>query len=77
MWREIAFYSTRPIHGTYDPAFVTLFAELGERVSDAGLIQGLPPGGTFELRAINGREYWYHRAYNRVTGKDTVREVEW
>ena len=59
----------------YDPAFVTLFAELGERVSDAGLIEGLPPGGTFELRAINGREYWYHRAYNRATGKDTVRYV--
>ena len=59
----------------YDPAFVTLFAELGERASDAGLIEGLPPGGTFELRTINGREYWYHRAYNRATGKDTVRYV--
>jgi hypothetical protein len=59
----------------YDPAFVTLFAELGERVSDAGLIEGLPPGGTFEHRTINGRDYWYHRAYNRATGKDTVRYV--
>ena len=59
----------------FDPAYVTLFAELGERVSDAGLIEGLPPGGTFELRSVNGREYWYHRAYNRATGKDTVRYV--
>ncbi len=59
----------------YDPAFVTLFAELGERVSDAGLIEGLPPGGTFEHRTINGRDYWYHRAYNRATGRDTVRYV--
>ena len=41
----------------YDPAFLTLFAELGERASDTGLIEGLPPGGTFELRTINGREY--------------------
>jgi len=60
---------------SFDPAYVTLFAELGERVSDAGLIEGLPPGGTFELRSVNGREYWYHRAYNRATGKDTVRYV--
>ena len=59
----------------FDPAYVTLFAELGERVSDAGLIEGLPPGGTFELRSVNGREYWYHRAYNRATRKDTVRYV--
>ncbi len=59
----------------FDPAFVTLFAELGERVSDAGLVEGLPPGGTFELRTTNGRDYWYHRAYNRATGKDTVRYV--
>lgn len=59
----------------FDPAYITLFAELGDRVSDAGLIEGLPPGGTFELRSVNGREYWYHRAYNRATGKDTVRYV--
>ncbi|MFO1038897.1 MAG: GSU2403 family nucleotidyltransferase fold protein [Geminicoccaceae bacterium] len=59
----------------FDPAFVTLFAELAERVSDAGLIEGLPPGGTFELRTTNGRDYWYHRAYNRATGKDRVRYV--
>ena len=59
----------------FDPAYLTLFAELGDRVSDAGLIEGLPPGGTFELRSVNGREYWYHRAYNRATGKDTVRYV--
>ena len=57
----------------FDPAYLTLFAELSERVSDAGLIEGLPPGGTFELRSVNGREYWYHRAYNRTAGKDTVR----
>jgi hypothetical protein len=60
---------------SFDPAYITLFAELGDRVSDAGLIEGLPPGGTFELRSVNGREYWYHRAYNRATGKDTVRYV--
>ena len=59
----------------FDPAFVTLFAELVERVSDAGLIEDLPTGGTFEQRMINGREYWYHRAYNRATGRDTVRYV--
>ena len=59
----------------FDPAYITLFAELGERVSDAGLVEGLPPGGTFELRTVTGREYWYHRAYNRATGKDTVRYV--
>ena len=52
----------------FDPAFVTPFAELVERVSDAGLIEGLPPGSTFEHRTINGRDYWYHRAYNRATG---------
>ena len=59
----------------FDPAYITLFAELAERVSDAGLIEGLPPGGTFELRSVNARDYWYHRAYNRATGKDTVRYV--
>ena len=59
----------------FDPAYTTLFAELAERVSDAGLIEGLPPGGTFELRTVNAREYWYHRAYNRAAGKDTVRYV--
>lgn len=63
------------MHEPFDPAFTTLFAELGERVSDAGLIEGLPPGGTFERRTLSGRDYWYHRAYNRGTGKDTVRYV--
>jgi hypothetical protein len=51
---------------TFDPAFATLFAELAERVSDAGLIEGLPPGGTFELRTING-------ASTGTTGPTTVR----
>ena len=59
----------------FDPAFVTLFAELNERVTDAGLIEGLPPGGTFERRTISARDYWYHRAYSRSTGKDAVRYV--
>lgn len=59
----------------FEPAFLTLFAELGERVSDAGLIEGLPPGGTFERRTINGRDYWYHRAYNRARARDSVRYV--
>ena len=44
-------------------------------MSDAGLIEGLLPGGTIELRSANGREYWCHRAYNRATGKDTMRHV--
>lgn len=59
----------------YDHALVTLLAELAERVGDAGLIEDLPPGGTFERRTISGRDYWYHRAYNRSTGRDRVRYV--
>ena len=59
----------------FDPAFVTLFAELADRVADARLIEELPPGGTFERREINGRPYWYHRSYNRTSGKDAVRYV--
>lgn len=59
----------------YDPPFVTLFAELADRVADAGLIEDLPPGGTFERRTINGRDYWYHRAYSRPLGRDKVRYV--
>lgn len=63
------------MHQLFDPAFNTLFAELNERVSDAGLIEGLPAGGSFERRTVSGRDYWYHRAYNRGTGKDAVRYV--
>jgi hypothetical protein len=59
----------------YDHALVTLFAELSDRVADAGLIEDLPPGGTFERRTISGRDYWYHRAYSRSTGRDRVRYV--
>jgi hypothetical protein len=58
-----------------DPAFVTLFAEPSDRLADARLIEGLPPGGTFERRTINGRPNRYHRAYNGATGRDTVRYV--
>lgn len=58
-----------------DPAFVTLFAELTDRVADARLIEDLPPGGTFERRTINGRVYWYHRSYSRATGRDVSRYV--
>lgn len=59
----------------FDPAFVTLFAELADRVADARLIEELPPGGTFERREISGRAYWYHRSYNRLTGRESVRYV--
>ena len=59
----------------FDPAFVTLFAELADRVADARLIEELPPGGTFERREISRRSYWYHRSYNRVSGKESVRYV--
>jgi hypothetical protein len=58
-----------------DPAFVTLLAELGDRVADARLIEELPPGGTSELRTLSSRQYWYHRAYSRATRRDVTRYV--
>ena len=59
----------------FDPAFVTMFAELAERVAEAGLVEGLPPGGSFERRTIKGRDYWYHRAYSRASGRERTRYV--
>lgn len=49
------------------------FSDLNQRTHDTEFLRDFPPNGSFVKEKRDGKDYWYYRSYDRLTGKRSAK----